>query len=217
MTMKQVSTEINKLPIGKEKPIQAVEPDQFAAQVVNQILRELRATHPAWRSAIKNEREYEHVKRNYIKAMMEQGVCTMEQVDRGLEMARKNKTDFMPGPGKFCAWCLDDGEMINAFQRMVRRRKAKTVLERFVRNDCEFTCRQLSEEKSLVLFEKTFHKFKKLQREGKLPADLQALPIRSVVTEFDKMRNERGVPNPASLSGVFKRIAELAQHKEKRI
>lgn len=209
--MKQVSTEVGNLPIGKMKQQEPSEPDQFAAQIVNKILEELRAIHPAWRSAIRDSREYAALKRNYIKAMMEQGVFHLEQVERGLQMARKNKTDFLPSPGKFCAWCLDDGEMIGMYQRMVRRRKAKTQLEKFIRNECEFDCRQLAEEKSLPLFEKTFNRYKKLEREGKLPADLTALPVRSATTEFDKRRNEAGVPNPNGLTGVFKRIAELGQ------
>jgi hypothetical protein len=211
--MKNVSNVIKNLPIGNDQP-EASEPNQFAAQVVNMILRELRAIHPAWRASVKDSREYEHVKQNYIRAMMEQDVYTMEQVERGLSMARRNKSDFLPGPGKFCAWCLDDGEMINAFQRMVQRRKYKTVLEKFVRNECEFNCRQLAEDKSLALFEITFNRFKKLEREGKLPADLTALPVHSVMSEHDKQRNARGPANPDQFSGVFKRVALLGRQAQ---
>ncbi|MDW6094031.1 replication protein P [Vibrio rhizosphaerae] len=209
--------DFNQRPIGKEQPVKHSEPDQFAAQVVNMILRELRGIYPAWRNAVKSEKEYESVKRNYIKAMIEQGVNTMDLVQRGLRTARSSRTDFLPSPGTFCAWCLDDTAWQSAYQRMIRRKAPLNTLERVVRNDCEFDVRQFSEEKGRALFATTFRKWQRLQREGKLPEEITALPARSVTTDFDRERSKRGAPSPECFTGVFRRVAELGRRKEDRI
>ncbi|WNJ97429.1 replication protein P [Vibrio ruber] len=189
-------------------------PDTFAAQIVNMILRELRGIHPGWRASIRNEQEYETLKLNYVKAMMEQGVNTMVQVQRGLRMARANPSDFIPGPGKFCAWCLDDNAWLSAYQRMMTRCAPQSRLEQLVRNECEFDTRTLSQEKAKRLFEKTYHKWLQRERNGSLPQQPARLPPRTVTTEFDRLRGERGVPDPNTLTGIFKRVAELGQRHQ---
>ncbi|MDW6005489.1 replication protein P [Vibrio mangrovi] len=211
ITYEAIRNELNVLSAGSETSGEQQAPDTFAAQIVNMILRELRGIHPAWRSSIRSEQEYETLKLNYVKAMMEQGVNTMALVQRGLRMARANPSDFIPGPGKFCAWCLDDGEWLAAWQRMMDRSASLSRLEELVRNECEFDARKLDKEKARSLFERTYNKWLQRERNGMLPPESARLSPRAVTTEFDRLRCERGVPDPSTLTGIFKRVAELGQ------
>lgn len=38
--------------------------------------------------------------------MIEQGVDSDEKINRGLSLARKDSTPFLPSPAQFCEWCL---------------------------------------------------------------------------------------------------------------
>ncbi|QMV16667.1 replication protein P [Vibrio spartinae] len=211
ITDKAIQNELKVLSADREASADQQSADTFAAQIVNMILRELRGIHPAWRASIRSEQEYETLKLNYVKAMMEQGVNTMVQVQRGLRMARANSSDFIPGPGKFCAWCLDDEAWLSAYQRMMMRRVPQSRLEQLVRNECEFDARKLNQEKAQQLFEKTYHKWVQRERHGTLPPQVSRLSSPIVTTEFDRLRYERGVPDPNTLTGIFKRVAELGQ------
>lgn len=214
ITYEAIQDELKILSADSETSAEQRSPDMFAAQIVNMILRELRGIHPAWRASIRSEQEYEMLKLNYVKAMMEQGVNTMAQVQRGLRMARANSSDFIPGPGKFCAWCLDDDAWMPAYQRMMARRAPQSRLEQLVRNECEFDTRTLSQEKARQLFEKTYHKWLQRERNGTLPPQVARLSSRTVTTKFDRLRCERGVPDPNTLTGIFKRVAELGQRHQ---
>lgn len=73
--------------------------------IVNKILSELKACKPGWRAAFKSQEEVDRYKVQLLKACVENGVKTMEQIERGLAGARANTSDFFPSQGKFIEWC----------------------------------------------------------------------------------------------------------------
>lgn len=216
--MKQVSATVTQLPIGQTKPMsQQSESDQFAARVINRIFEELQAIFTAWRSAMPNDKAVALAKRNYVKAMMAKNVSTPEMVSRGLAKARECENDFFPSPGKFVAWCLDDGEWREAFSRLTRHQKPLNTLERLVRNEVGYEMRFLNAEKAETRFRIAFEKWKAKERRGELPEELIALPARSSVSVTDKARNAHGIADPQKMPGRFSRlIAQRVATKQTR-
>lgn len=72
---------------------------------INDLFRALKACYPAWRQAFSTEQEYRDARLMWTRAMAEAGIRSMDQVRKGVEAARSDTSDFMPGPGKFIQWC----------------------------------------------------------------------------------------------------------------
>lgn len=79
--------------------------NQQSEDIVNKILAELKACKPGWRAAFKSQEEVDRYKVQLLKACVENGVKTMEQIEKGLAGARANTSDFFPSQGKFIEWC----------------------------------------------------------------------------------------------------------------
>jgi hypothetical protein len=86
-----------------EKPKQAV-PEQ-AAQVFNELFRQLRAAFPAMMAGIKDQSDLNELRKQWVMAFAENGIHSMAQVDAGMRIARQQETPFLPSPGQFIAWC----------------------------------------------------------------------------------------------------------------
>jgi len=80
--------------------------------IINQLFRDLRSIHSAWRQAWPNQAAYDASKLTWLRAFIENGVCTQEQIDIGLTRCRAENTDFIPSPGKFVHMCVPLPEMI---------------------------------------------------------------------------------------------------------
>ena len=79
--------------------------DPASAQVVNALFAELKAIHPAWRSAWPNVESENNAKRSWTKAFTSVGMCSIEQIRYGIERCRANGNPFMPSVGEFLNWC----------------------------------------------------------------------------------------------------------------
>ena len=79
--------------------------DPASAQVVNALFAELKAIHPAWRSAWPNVESENNAKRSWTKAFTSAGMCSIEQIRYGIERCRANGNPFMPSVGEFLNWC----------------------------------------------------------------------------------------------------------------
>lgn len=86
-----------------EKPRQPV-PEQ-AAQVFNELFRQLRAAFPAMMSSIKDQSDLNELRKQWVLAFVENGIHNMAQVEAGMKVARQQETPFLPSPGQFIAWC----------------------------------------------------------------------------------------------------------------
>lgn len=93
----------------------AIEQQDRAAQagkVINQLFRELRTIRTAWRQAWPDKKSYLESKATWLKAFIENGICTQEQIDVGLARCRAEDSDFIPSPGRFIAGCVPTPEMV---------------------------------------------------------------------------------------------------------
>lgn len=84
--------------------------DPASAQVVNLLFEELKAIHPAWRSAWPKVDAENNAKRSWTKAFTSAGMCSIEQIRYGIERCRASGSPFMPSVGQFLDWCRPSPE-----------------------------------------------------------------------------------------------------------
>lgn len=81
---------------------------QQVAQIINGVFSQLLATFPA-SLANRDQNELNEIRRQWVMAFRENGITTMEQVNAGMRVARRQERPFLPSPGQFVAWCKQSG------------------------------------------------------------------------------------------------------------
>lgn len=132
-------------------------PNSPAAQIVNQVLKQLIAAKPAHKQALNAKGAVADWKRSWTQAFALHGIRTLEQIELGIKHAQLDPSPFMPSIGQFIQWCnpveLTEVEMLEAFTRMIERKKPLTDVEYATRLKCGFECRgRLPQDKALALF-----------------------------------------------------------------
>uniref|UniRef100_UPI000FFBAF33 replication protein P n=1 Tax=Yersinia sp. 2105 StPb PI TaxID=2507058 RepID=UPI000FFBAF33 len=79
-------------------------PEQ-AAQIFNELFRQLKAAFPALMTSIKDQNDLNELRRQWVLAFIENGITSIDQVNAGMKIARQQATPFLPSPGQFIAWC----------------------------------------------------------------------------------------------------------------
>ncbi|MBY3789551.1 hypothetical protein HPQ32_14080 [Photobacterium carnosum] len=194
-----------------QRPMQSQQTAQlndFAARNINGIFKSLCQVFPNWRNVYRDADELQAAKATFTKGMMENGIISSEQVKRGLAKARSQESDFFPSVGKFCSWCKDDSQWQAAFQRMLIRDPAQSLVEKKARSETSWQIRNsLNAVDAEKKFKLAFEKYQGLDQQGLL-TELVQLPPRSCVTEFDKQRNATIVrPEQFHENSVFARVA----------
>jgi hypothetical protein len=87
--------------------------ERETGKVINQLFRQLRSIRTAWRQAWPDKKSYVESKATWLKAFIENGICTQEQIDIGLIRCRAEPSDFIPSVGKFIQGCVPTPEMLN--------------------------------------------------------------------------------------------------------
>lgn len=77
------------------------------AEIFNTLFSALRAAFPASLHSFSDQAEFNELRRQWALAFHENGVTTMEQVNAGLRVARRQERAFLPSPGQFIAWCRE--------------------------------------------------------------------------------------------------------------
>ncbi|HAT2743093.1 TPA: phage replication protein [Citrobacter farmeri] len=86
---------------GEKSPVEQV------AQIINGVFTQLLAAFPA-ALAGRDQTDMDEIRRQWVMAFAENGVTTMEQVDAGMRVARRQANPFLPSPGQFVAWCKQE-------------------------------------------------------------------------------------------------------------
>lgn len=97
---------------GDEKPKQQPVTEQ-AAQVFNELFRQLKGAFPALMVNIKTQDELNELRRQWVMAFAENGITSIAQVNAGMKLARQQETPFLPSPGQFVAWCRQGEAVAN--------------------------------------------------------------------------------------------------------
>lgn len=83
------------------------EQTQQVAQIINGLFAQLKATFPA--SLVNREQEdLNEIRRQWVLAFKENGITSMDQVNAGLRVARRQERPFLPSPGQFVKWCQEE-------------------------------------------------------------------------------------------------------------
>ncbi|WP_457626428.1 replication protein P [Parabacteroides goldsteinii] len=72
--------------------------------------RAVLATFPA-SLANRDQNEVNEIRRQWVLAFRENGITTMEQVNAGMRVARRQNRPFLPSPGQFVAWCREEASV----------------------------------------------------------------------------------------------------------
>ena len=99
--------------VTSTKPIPKITPmrqsssslNEETKKLFNALFIQLKATFPAALSQIRSQDDLNELRRQWVLAFIENGVRTVEQIERGMAVARKQETPFLPSPGQFVAWC----------------------------------------------------------------------------------------------------------------
>ncbi|GBF60042.1 replication protein P [Trichophyton mentagrophytes] len=83
---------------------------QQVAQIINGVFSQLLATFPA-SLANRDQNEVNEIRRQWVLAFRENGITTMEQVNAGMRVARRQNRPFLPSPGQFVAWCREEASV----------------------------------------------------------------------------------------------------------
>lgn len=90
---------------GEKSPVEQV------AQIINGVFTQLLAAFPA-ALAGRDQTDMDEIRRQWVMAFAENGVTTMEQVEAGMRVARRQAKPFLPSPGQFVAWCKQSGGVL---------------------------------------------------------------------------------------------------------
>jgi hypothetical protein len=73
----------------------------------------LKAIFPAWSSAIKDQEAFNQIRAEWLKGLLENGIISDQQIEYGLQNARRHASPFLPSVGQFIQWCHDEPESIH--------------------------------------------------------------------------------------------------------
>ncbi|KKY86722.1 phage replication protein P [Enterobacter cloacae] len=82
------------------------EQTQQVAQIINGLFVQLAAAFPA--SLVnRSQEDVNEIRRQWVLAFKENGINTLEQVEAGMRMVRRQERPFLPSPGQFIKWCRE--------------------------------------------------------------------------------------------------------------
>ncbi|WP_414162858.1 replication protein P [Superficieibacter sp. BNK-5] len=90
--------------IQDEQPKAEVEK---TAALFNALFTQLKATFPAVMATIRTQEDLNEFRLQWLLAFGENGIVSIEQVNAGMRIARRQEKPFMPSPGQFVAWCRE--------------------------------------------------------------------------------------------------------------
>lgn len=131
--------------------------DDHAKRLVDKVFDQLKCIFPAWQYAWKDSEMINAAKVEWIKAFVEGGVNTVDQLREGFKHARASESDFLPSSGKFVQWCNKSVcDPAPGYIRFVNREKPQHPVEVATRGEVGFNCRSVSAEKAEKIWNKHY-------------------------------------------------------------
>ena len=104
--------------IGSEPNYQApqnqlsVNIDPAMAKAVKELFESLCAAFPAWKQAFPNADMYRAARKLWLETLLSERV-SVQQIQRGLNFAKKSNNPFFPSVGQFIEWCNSGNQFEN--------------------------------------------------------------------------------------------------------
>lgn len=76
-----------------------------AYDLIDQVFSEIKGCKPASHLTFKDDDSEIVAKRQWVLALLENGISTLDYINRGLAMARKDTSPYFPSVGQFVKWC----------------------------------------------------------------------------------------------------------------
>lgn len=87
------------------------EQTQQVAQIINGLFVQLAAAFPA--SLVnRSQEDVNEIRRQWVLAFKENGITTLEQVEAGMRIVRRQERPFLPSPGQFIKWCREERSVL---------------------------------------------------------------------------------------------------------
>ncbi|MEJ6520310.1 replication protein P [Shewanella bicestrii] len=155
----------------QEQAPMTIGPNSHIAKIVNEVLKQLIAVKPAHKQAFSVHGAVAEWKKSWTIAFAQHGIRTLEQIELGIKRAQLDPNPFMPSCGQFIQWCnpseLSEVDVLEAFNRMIERKKPLTDIEHAARLKCAYQCRnQLPQDKALALFTSHMRAYSAKQARG---------------------------------------------------
>lgn len=71
------------------------------------LFRALKLTFPAWRQNFKTEKEFIATKQLWLQTLIDEGITSPDEINRGLKAARNHDSAFFPSIGQFMKWAKE--------------------------------------------------------------------------------------------------------------
>ena len=81
-----------------------IEQKEQSSTFINQVFHNLKLICPAWKQNFDSTQAYKATKELWLNTLIEEGITTQEQVNRGLKAAKLNASAFFPSIGQFVSW-----------------------------------------------------------------------------------------------------------------
>lgn len=180
-------------------------------QVVSGVFAQLQSIFPAWKHAFPTEDRLASAKREFAKALIENGITSLEQIARGMRQARAQDIPFFPSPGMFIKWCELTPESLGlpsvdqAFDDVARRRRSHPAVVLAARAT-RFERQTLTAEEYRPVFAQAYEQLvRRLMNGEDLDAELhKALPSREQITHSPEYYHQTGRQGVAKLKALLR-------------
>ena len=93
---------------------------QQVAQIINGVFSQLQQLSRRARLTV-TRTELNEIRRQWVLAFRENRITTMEQVNAGMRVARRQNRPFLPSPQAVCCWCREEA---SRYCRTAKRQRA---------------------------------------------------------------------------------------------
>ena len=98
---------------------------EITKEKINEVLSDLTCIFTGWKQSVipGMEQEWSNgYRRQLWAAIHESGISDISEIEKGMAMARKSTSSFMPGVGQFIEWCKPANKAASkAWQGVIRR------------------------------------------------------------------------------------------------
>ncbi len=165
-----------------------------ASQLFNILSIQLQAVFPAMKTYLKNQSELDEFRRQWVMAFAENGITTVEQINSGMRIARKQESPFLPSPGQFVTWCKQ-GQMQSMGLPSVD--EAIDEFNRYCRLRDDYPCAEHFPWRALIMYWVVVDMRKAMLQHNLSSLELKKLAEKSLHTWGEKILKGEDIPAPA--------------------
>ena len=95
------------------KAAEKVKAKEQSSTFINLVFHNLKLIFPAWKQNFTTTQSYQATKELWLNTLIDEGINTQKQIDRGLKAAKLSETAFFPSIGQFVSWTKKAAPRVN--------------------------------------------------------------------------------------------------------